>query len=156
MSDLPPHKGELTPKLQEQSTLVDSYPDYSNPYAYPPNNNSSSIDHYSSSTTDPQLQKLKSSIWKKAGQIQSTIGGLAQIESWRQTGQKIEEEAEREYREAEERMNHGEPSRIHGEYNRLMGFMSYAVGHIAGDPEMQARGGQRSREGEEEIDKSQY
>lgn len=145
MSDLPPHKGDLTPRLQEPDSFTS---DLSNPYAYP-NERVEQVNK-----EDPQLQKLKSSFWKRAGQLQSTIGSLAQLESWQNSGQQIENEADRTYREAEERLREGEASRIHGEYESWMGWMSYAVGHIAGDPEMQARGSQRSRQGEEEIERT--
>ncbi|GAA5804175.1 hypothetical protein HPULCUR_009661 [Helicostylum pulchrum] len=103
---------------------------------------------------DPELQKLKSSFWKRAAQLQSTIGSITGLENLQTSGQRAQREAEREYEEAESRLNQGEASRIHGEYDRLMGYVSYAVGHVAGDTDMQSKGTERALHGTTEIDKS--
>lgn len=170
MSDLPTTADNATPILipSEITLQTPDTPDLSNPYMYPANQavtNEGKDDvlytenlnaTFSSSTSpngDPELAKLKSSFWKKAGQVQSSIGALAGLKSWEETGRKTEEEASREYRDAESRLNNGEPSRLHGEYDRLMGYLSYAVGHVAGDKEMQERAAARTEHGTSEIDR---
>ncbi|KAI7903625.1 uncharacterized protein BX663DRAFT_507125 [Cokeromyces recurvatus] len=160
--------GEYNMNLQSSDTL-----DLSNPYIYPANpvstanndendnslqNNANQHSSYTSfnntNKIDPELSKLKSLFWKGAGQLQSTIGSLTGLDSWQRSGQKTEEEASREYEEAEDRLKRGEPSRIHGEYDRLMGYVNYAVGHIAGDHEMQVKAAERREQGSSEINKS--
>lgn len=172
MSNLPITNNE-TPLLipDEIKPIQPDTPDLSNPYSYPANPqttlNAANTDNvplndenpnisFSSSTSegDPELQKMKSSFWKKAGQLQSAIGSITGLESWQKSGTKTEEEAEREYKDAEERLNRGEASRIHGEYDRLMGYVTYAVGHVAGDAEMQAKANESITHGNAEIDKS--
>lgn len=134
-------------------------PDLSNPYMHPSNpvpTQEYIPQHIASSAGDPSLQKIKSSFWKTAGQLQSAIGSIAGLGSWQESGNKTREEAEREYREAEERLNHGEASRIHGEYDRLMGYVTYAVGHVSGDPELQSKANERAQHGADEIGKSTH
>lgn len=135
-------------------------PDLSNPYMYPANpapGRRESIGQYTSASMgDPELQKIKSSFWKTAGQLQSAIGSMTGLESWQTSGHKTKEEAEREYREAEERLHSGEASRIHGEYDRLMGYVTYAVGHVSGDPDLQSKANERAQHGLEEIGKSSH
>ncbi|KAG2210464.1 uncharacterized protein EV154DRAFT_496911 [Mucor mucedo] len=135
-------------------------PDLSNPYMYPANpapdgdtREEVVRQHTASVMGDPELQKIKSSFWKTAGRLQSAIGSMTGLESWQTSGHKTKEEAEREYREAEERLNGGEASRLHGEYDRLMGYVTYAVGHVSGDPELQSKANERAQQGEEEIGK---
>lgn len=177
MSGLPITNNEthlLVPS--EIKPIQPATPDLSNPYMYPTNpealstatttapaNENIPLNDENPSTTfntsgshegDPELQKIKSTFWKKAGQLQSAIGSLTGLESLQTTGTKTEEEAEREYREAEERLNRGEASRVHGEYDRLMGYVTYAVGHISGDSELQAKANERTIHGTTEIDKS--
>lgn len=126
-------------------------PDYSNPYAYP--SNPTTTQHYN--TEDPALIKLKSAFWKNAGYLQSKLGSLTGSSSWEQSGQETLEEAQRKYQEAESQHASGAvPSRIYGEYDRFMGYLNYAVGHVAGDKEMQERANQRTKHGTEEIDKT--
>ncbi|KAI8883161.1 hypothetical protein K501DRAFT_125924, partial [Backusella circina FSU 941] len=103
---------------------------------------------------DPEITKITSSFWKRAGQLQSAIGSMAGIESWKDSGMLTEEEAEREYRDADERMKQGEASRFHGEYERIMGLASYAIGHISGDSEMQVKASERTENGLNEINRS--
>ncbi|CAO3655698.1 unnamed protein product [Mucor fragilis] len=175
MSELPTAKTEtplLTPS--DITTQQPSTPDPSNPYAYAgnPTKTTLSAEHQDtiplndenpstnfgssdlSNTADPEVLKLKSSLWKKAGQLQSAIGSLTGLESWQTSGKKTEQEAERELREAENRLNQGEASRVHGEYERLMGYVSYAIGHVAGDPEMQSKASERTEHGAAEVDRS--
>lgn len=159
----------LTPS--DITTQLPDTPDLTNPYAYPGNptkttissseqdtvplnDGNSSATFNTSADSDPELLKLKSSIWKRAGQLQSAIGSITGLESWQSSGKKTEEEAERERKEAENRLNQGEASRVHGEYERLMGYVSYAIGHVAGDPEMQSKGSERTEHGAAEIDRS--
>ncbi|CAO3663278.1 unnamed protein product [Rhizopus stolonifer] len=144
MSELPPPKGELTPKLQD--------PDFTNPYAYPIADIQQDPEPQESSS-DPQIERFKSSIWKRAGQVQAALGSLTQVESWQESGQQAQGDADHAYREAQARIQNGQASWIHGEYERWMGLMSYAVGHVVGDPEMQAKASLRSREGKEEIER---
>jgi uncharacterized protein YjbJ (UPF0337 family) len=173
MSSLPITNNE-TPLLipSEVNPIQSEAPDLSNPYMYPANPeaptaagqiNDENIplndenlrtSFNSSGEGDPELQKIKSSFWKKAGKLQSAIGSMAGLETWQTSGEKAKEEAEREYQEAENRLNQGEASRIHGEFDRLMGYVTYAVGHVAGDTEMQAKANQRTQKGESEINKS--
>ncbi|CAO3616394.1 unnamed protein product [Mucor hiemalis] len=172
MSDLPITNNE-TPLLipAEIKPIQPATPDLSNPYMYPANPqatiNASTTENIplndenpnisfneASTDGDPELQKIKSSFWKKAGQLQSAIGSLTGLDSWQKSGTRTEEEAEREYRDAEERLNRGEASRIHGEYDRLKGYVTYAVGHVAGDAEMQAKANESITHGAAEIDKS--
>ncbi|KAI9484122.1 MAG: hypothetical protein EXX96DRAFT_479671 [Benjaminiella poitrasii] len=149
-------------------------PDLSNPYIYPANpintvnndenhslQNNISEDPYATFTEvssgdkkDPELSKLKSSFWKRAGQFQSAIGSLTGSETWQFSGKKTEQEADREYQEAQDRIIRGEPSRMHGEYDRLMGYLNYAIGHIAGDREIQAKAAERTEQGLAEINRS--
>ncbi|KAL0143386.1 hypothetical protein V8B55DRAFT_1477069 [Mucor lusitanicus] len=146
-------------------------PDLSNPYAYAGNpikttlsteqdtiplndENPATTFNSSSNPSDPEVLKLKSSIWKKAGQLQSAIGSLTGLESWQTSGKKTEQEAERELREAQDRLNQGEASRVHGEYERMMGYVSYAIGHVAGDAEMQSKASERTEHGAAEVDRS--
>ncbi|KAF1802107.1 hypothetical protein FB192DRAFT_1325856 [Mucor lusitanicus] len=124
-------------------------PDLSNPYAYAGNPIKTTLN-----PSDPEVLKLKSSIWKKAGQLQSAIGSLTGLESWQTSGKKTEQEAERELREAQDRLNQGEASRVHGEYERMMGYVSYAIGHVAGDAEMQSKASERTEHGAAEVDRS--
>lgn len=157
MSELPTTNNE-TPLLipSEVKPVQPVTLDLSNPYMYPANPAAltQEIIPQSHANDDPELQKIKSSFWKTAGQLQSAIGSIAGLESWKTSGQKAKEEAEREYKEAEERLNHGEASRIHGEYDRLMGYVTYAVGHVSGDPELQSKANERTQQGTSEIDKS--
>lgn len=176
MSSLPITNNE-TPLLipDKIKPIQPDTPDLSNPYSYPANPqatvNAATTDNnvpllndenpnisFNSSTSegDPELQKIKSSFWKKAGQLQSAIGSLTGLESWQKSGAKTEEEAEREYKDAEARLNRGEASRIHGEYDRLKGYVTYAVGHVAGDAEMQAKANETITHGSAEIDKSTH
>ncbi|KAI8079539.1 uncharacterized protein B0P05DRAFT_469698 [Gilbertella persicaria] len=152
---LPPNKSE------QQSEM----PDLSNPYMYPSNPiastkeqnypvTNSTFNHAQSSDVDPELTRFKSLFWKKAGELQSTLGSLTGLTSWQQSGEKTREEAEREHKEAQERLGHGEASRIHGEYDRLMGYVTYAVGHVAGDNEMQMKANERTERGAAEINRS--
>ena len=76
------------------------------------------------------------------------------MESWERAGSSTEAWADSTFRQAAEQLESGGPSRVHGEYNRWMGYLGKAVGHIAGDPEMEAKGSMRTREGEEEINKT--
>ncbi|KAI8638238.1 hypothetical protein BD408DRAFT_323341, partial [Parasitella parasitica] len=103
---------------------------------------------------DPELLKLNSAVWRRAGQLQSAIGSLAGLESWQTSGEQKKEHAEREHKEAQNRLQQGEASRLHGEYERLMGYVTYAIGHVAGDPEMQSKASERTDNGTAEIDKS--
>ncbi|OBZ91297.1 hypothetical protein A0J61_00627 [Choanephora cucurbitarum] len=149
-------------KPEQQSEV----PDLSNPYVYPSNPvahetrdqdftpTSSTFNQTQSSEVDPELSKFKSFFWKKTGELQSTLGSMAGWTSWQETGEKTKHDAELEYKRAEERLNKGEASRIHGEYDRLMGYATYAVGHIAGDNDMQAKANQRKERGLAEIQKS--
>ncbi|KAL9556795.1 hypothetical protein MBANPS3_001693 [Mucor bainieri] len=172
MSELPTAKTEtplLTPS--DITTQQPSTPDLSNPYAYAGNpikttlsatgeqdtiplndENPATTFSNSGNTSDPEVLKLKSSIWKKAGQLQSAIGSLTGLESWETSGKKTEQEAERELKEAEDRLNQGEASRVHGEYERLMGYVNYAIGHVAGDPEMQSKASERTEHGAAEYE----
>jgi uncharacterized protein YjbJ (UPF0337 family) len=175
MSDLPITNNQATaevsvPSSQHKSQQSD-IPDLSNPYNYPSNprtspdansaanlgvplNEGSSSFTEMQTTTDPELLKLKSSFWKRAGQLQSAIGSIAGLESWQSSGHSVEEEADRKYREAQNRLSRGEPSRIHGEYDRLMGYVNYALGHVAGDAEMQAKASEQTEQGAAEIDRT--
>jgi uncharacterized protein YjbJ (UPF0337 family) len=173
MSGLPITNSQDTPisvPSQIKSNQSDT-PDLSNPYSYPRNpstktgedsvaninvplNEGPTSFTEMETATDPELSKLKSSFWIRAGQLQSAIGSITGLESWQRSGHKIEEEADREYREAKSRLSRGTPSRIHGEYDRLMGYVNYVVGHVAGDTEMQAEASERLEHGEAEIDKS--
>lgn len=174
MPELPTAKTEtplLTPS--DITTQQPSTPDLSNPYAYAGNPIKTTLSaeqesiplndenpaatfnsSNSSSASDPEVVKLKSSIWKKAGQLQSAVGSLTGLESWQTSGKKTEQEAEKELKEAEDRLNQGEASRVHGEYERLMGYVSYAIGHVTGDPEMQTKASERTEHGAAEIDRS--
>ncbi|KAK4513747.1 uncharacterized protein ATC70_005753 [Mucor velutinosus] len=174
MPELPTAKTDtplLTPS--DITTQQPNTPDLSNPFAYAGNpiqpalsteqdtiplNNENATTAFnspiSSNTTDPEVVKLKSSIWKKAGQLQSAIGSLTGLESWQTSGRKTEQDAERERREAEDRLNQGEASRVHGEYERLMGYVNYAIGHVAGDSEMQSKASERAEHGAAEVDRS--
>ncbi|GAN10363.1 hypothetical protein MAM1_0346c09902 [Mucor ambiguus] len=171
MPELPNAKTEtplLTPS--DIATQQPSTPDLSNPYAYagnpikatlsteqdtiPLDKENPDASFNNSNTSDPEVLKLKSSIWKKAGQLQSAIGSLTGLESWETSGKKTEQEAEREIKEAEDRLNQGEASRVHGEYERLMGYVSYAIGHVAGDQEMQSKASERTEHGAAEVDRS--
>lgn len=174
MSDLPTTADHATPILipSEVTLQTPDTPDLSNPYMYPSNPAQTTIinegeELYSenlnatfnqqgstSTASDPEVTRLKSSFWKKAGQLQSSIGSLTGLKSWEETGRKTEKEAEREYNEAESRITNGEPSRLHGEYDKLMGYLSYAVGHVAGDKDMQERATTRTEHGVSEIDKT--
>ena len=164
MSELPITNNETPLLIPSQINAIQpSTPDLSNPYMYPANPQApptqdiplnDEVSFNAKGEGDPELQKIKSSFWKKAGQVQTAIGSLAGFESWEKSGQKTEKEAEREYKEAEGRLNGGEASRIRGEYDRVMGYVSYAVGHVAGDSEMQAKANERTKQAETEIDKS--
>ncbi|KAI9360176.1 hypothetical protein BD770DRAFT_385026 [Pilaira anomala] len=165
MSDLPMTNKEALSSVSESHYNA---ADLSNPYMYPSNpsitsnsnveQNIPSLLNNTHSTleekVDPELQKIKSSIWKRAAQIQSTIGSITGLESLQTSGERARRMAEKEYEEAENRLNQGEASRIHGEYDRLMGYVSYAIGHVAGDTEMQSKANQRTLNGTNEIDKS--
>lgn len=173
MSDLPTTNNQDTvvslPSSEAKVQQLDA-PDLSNPYIYL-KNSSTNLDDGSAANinvplkegstsfnemytaTDPEILKLKSSFWKRAGKFQSAIGSMTGLESWQTSGHKVEEEAEREYKEAERRLGQGEPSRLHGEYDRLMGYVTYAVGHVAGDTDMQTKANERSEQGEAEINK---
>lgn len=178
MSGLPITNNETPLLIPSEVTPIqptEETPDLSNPYIYPANptapplntattaagaventplNDENPTANFSNSEEgDPELQKIKSSFWKKAGQLQSAVGSIAGLESWQTTGENAKKEAEREYEKAEYRLNQGEASRLHGEYDRLMGYVTYAVGHVAGDTEMQAKANQRTIQGQEEIDK---
>ncbi|KAI9247217.1 hypothetical protein BY458DRAFT_590883 [Sporodiniella umbellata] len=180
MSELPLSKGELTPKLTEGDSLNQSsdlataiYIDeeamqgYDRPlsnngsqvYNNPPANNGSqnfSIKNdcqYSAESQDPQVQRFKGSFWKTAGQVQQAVGSWTQMDRWRESGQQTQAEADSVIQEAESRISNGQASWIHGEYERWMGRFTYAVGHIVGDPEMQAKASLRSREGEDEVNR---
>ncbi|KAI9488148.1 hypothetical protein BDB00DRAFT_849840 [Zychaea mexicana] len=102
---------------------------------------------------DPEMAKWKSSLWRRAGQVQAALGDLSGIESWQSQGRTTEAYADQAYNEAESRQRLGEASWINGEYNVLMGRLTNAVGYVAGDPEMQAKAQLRAREGQEEIEK---
>ncbi|KAI8351532.1 hypothetical protein BD560DRAFT_409234 [Blakeslea trispora] len=161
MSQPTQNKLPLT-KSEQQSEI----PDLSNPYVYPSNpvahesehqdpmQTSSTFNYTQSSEADPEVSKIKSFFWKKTGELQSTLGSMAGWTSWQETGEKTKHEAELEYQRAEERLSKGEASRVHGEYDRLMGYAAYAVGHIAGDGDMQAKANQRRERGVAEIQKS--
>ncbi|KAI8367517.1 uncharacterized protein BYT42DRAFT_477930, partial [Radiomyces spectabilis] len=103
------------------------------------------------SEEDPEIAKVKGAFWRRAGQLQAAVGNLAGIDSWETAGRSTEGWANDVYQSAAERSANGEPSRVHGEYNRMMGILEQTVGHIAGDPEMEAKAGQRTRQAEEEI-----
>lgn len=164
MSDLPTITDSATPILipSDITSQTPDTPDLSNPYAYASNPSATTDVMYTenlnasfnNSDEDPELSKLKSSFWKRAGQLQSSIGSLAGLKSWEETGRKTEEEASRNYKQAEDRLTSGEPSRLHGEYDRLMGYLSYAMGHVAGDKEMQDRANARTHHGTSEIDRA--
>lgn len=108
------------------------------------------------SGTDPQWTKWTSSLWKRAGQAQALLGQWSSIGEWETSGRSTESWADEEYRKAEEQMQSGTPSRTHGEYERIMGVLGTVVGHVAGDPEMEAQFRLRSRQGQEEIDRSKH
>lgn len=100
---------------------------------------------------DSQLEKWSCNFWKGAGRIQAALGELTGMEQWRTAGEETAAWAEACYRDAEARQQAGEPSWYHGEYERLMGKLGYVVGHVAGDPEMQAKAQMRAHQGEQEI-----
>ncbi|KAF7727163.1 hypothetical protein EC973_007938 [Apophysomyces ossiformis] len=102
---------------------------------------------------DPEMEKLRGSFWKRAGQLQSMIGSWTGMGSWESSGNSTEAWAEQVYRQAEDKSRAGVPSQVHGEYNRLMGTLETAIGHIAGDPEMEAKARFRVRESEEELER---
>jgi hypothetical protein len=154
-----------TIQFKNNQEQISGEPDPSNPYSYPSNPqpieeislaNSRAPSNFNSNSSngDPELTKIRSSFWKRAGQLQSAIGSVAGVESWKDNGMFTEEEAEREYRNADERMKLGDASRFHGEYERIMGLASYAIGHIAGDSEMQIKANERTENGLNEINRS--
>ncbi|KAI9271684.1 hypothetical protein BDA99DRAFT_422648, partial [Phascolomyces articulosus] len=102
---------------------------------------------------DLALDKIKSGFWKRAGQMQATLGDLSGVESWQDQGRSTEVWADTAYREAESRQRLGEASWLNGEYNVIMGKLTSAIGYVAGDPEMQAKAQLRAREGQEEINR---
>ncbi|KAI8993559.1 hypothetical protein BDB01DRAFT_706004, partial [Pilobolus umbonatus] len=127
--------------------------DMSNPYNYPVNTQSS-LDEVHTSKSDPELQKITSMFWMKAGELQSSIGQLTGLDSWRTSGELLSEEAERQYEEAQNKLEHHEASKLHGHYDRIVGLMEYATGHIAGDSELEEKGKERKAKGEQEINQS--
>ncbi|ORY93982.1 hypothetical protein BCR43DRAFT_443302 [Syncephalastrum racemosum] len=104
--------------------------------------------------SDPQVQQWTSAFWRNTGRVQSALGEWTGLESWRNAGQSTEQWAEQNYADAKARAEAGQASRLHGEYERMMGMLGTAMGHVAGDPEMEAKARLRARQGQEEIDET--
>ncbi|KAI9015860.1 hypothetical protein CLU79DRAFT_680339, partial [Phycomyces nitens] len=102
---------------------------------------------------DPYVDKITSSLWRRAAQLQSTLGSLTGKDDWEEAGKRKEREAQDMYREAKSRAEAHEPSWTHGEYERLMGKLEQAMGHVSGDAEMEARALLRVQKGTEEIER---
>ncbi|OAD79255.1 hypothetical protein PHYBLDRAFT_162332 [Phycomyces blakesleeanus NRRL 1555(-)] len=103
---------------------------------------------------DPYVDKITSSLWRRAAQIQSTLGSLTGKEDWEEAGRRKELEAQDMYREAQARAEAHEPSWAHGEYERWMGKLEQAVGHVSGDTDMEARARQRVQNGTDEVERA--
>ncbi|KAI7869928.1 hypothetical protein BDF14DRAFT_1721673 [Spinellus fusiger] len=132
--------------------------------SYAPNNapnNPSGAPYYDpristeySSKRDPYIEKMTSNLWCKAGQLQSMVGSWVGHQEWETSGHHTQSWAQDNYQEAELRLQANEPSWTHGEYDRWMGKLEAAVGHVTGDPEMEAKALMRTRQGTEEVEKA--
>ncbi|KAI8988515.1 hypothetical protein BDF20DRAFT_814804 [Mycotypha africana] len=123
-------------------------------HAADPDTSFDNINMSNKHNSDPAIDKLKSLFWKKAGGLQRTLGSIANFDTWEEFGKLLQREADIDYNDAVSRLQRGEASRLHGEYDRLMGYLNYAIGHVAGDNEMQAKANDRLQKAMKEIDKS--
>ncbi|CAO3583568.1 unnamed protein product [Absidia cylindrospora] len=106
------------------------------------------------SDEDPIWMKCKSAVFRGAGAAQSKLGSAMGVSDLEHRGQEWEEWATQISEQANTMTEQGAPSRLHGEYNKWMGYMGKVLGHVSGDPEMEAKGLQRKDEANEEIEKA--
>lgn len=149
----PPVQGEASSSSSAQPQIVhnNAFLQQTDPYHHQP-----IPDRVEDSETDPQWTKLTSSVWKRAGQVQALLGQWSGIEEWQSSGRSTESWADEAYKKAEEQLQAGAPSWTHGEYERILGILGTVIGHVAGDPEMEAQSRLRSRQGLEEIERSKH